>query len=484
MRKLNVKNRILILIFVVIVVTIIGILFYSVRKSSNKSNVVYDVNSNTVVFASDSNLIDTTKGGVVEKNWNNEYKYVSSDKISYVLGNNPIIYDTVKEEVVVFGDVYQVFEDGSILKNVDHSDIELSSKSKFYKLADRVYLIVSDEIYNKDKTIYANKYLIVYVDKQGNASVLNDSINIKTINPMQLLFGNYTFDIALEKLIINDKSIDLKAVIGSTNEYVVREVKDNQIEYDEKEFVESYNKLVSDFNQYTKDTNVVISSNNQLSNNQIVINGSSSDNKGDAATNKVNLTKRVSLRGTVSNVSYIDVSYIITDPEDKYQGVYLLVTGNINNVETTQKIMLDKYQTSYRIVNLQPNSEYTIGLGYIEVVGDDNKNNQLFDNIEDIINVRTEKINYELKIEKISGGYVYFNYKMPSGYAFEQANIVLYVDNEKKDVVVINYNDMISEKGFSGKLLLDFGNIYELRLENIIYNDKEENYDISKKFVF
>ena len=394
MRKLSIKNKFLIGMFIVIVLVIILILLYSVKLVGTRSNEVYQVNNNTVLFASDSNLIDTKGGGKVEKNWDNVYRYVSDDNTTYDLGTSPIIYDSVKEKITVFGEKYQILKDGSVLKNSEQGEIELTSKSMFYKLDDRVYLIVSQEIYTADKSVYANKYLLVYVDKQGNASLLNDSINLKTINPMNLIFDNYTFDIALERLIVNDVSIDLKSIIGSTNEYVVPEKVEEKFNFDEKELLESYNKLVGDFNQYAKNNNLSLASNNQVSNNQVIVNGNASSSNGNSTVNKTNITKRVSLRGAITNTSYIDVTYVVVDPEDKYQAVYLLVTGNVNDTMTTEKIILDKYQSTYRITGLSPNNEYTISLGYIEVVENENNGKkELVDNIEDIIKERlTESI--------------------------------------------------------------------------------------------
>ncbi|MBR3209964.1 MAG: hypothetical protein IKF82_06860 [Bacilli bacterium] len=484
MRKLSIKNKFLIGMFIVIVLVIILILLYSVKLVGTRSNEVYQVNNNTVLFASDSNLIDTKGGGKVEKNWDNVYRYVSDDNTTYDLGTSPIIYDSVKEKITVFGEKYQILKDGSVLKNSEQGEIELTSKSMFYKLDDRVYLIVSQEIYTADKSVYANKYLLVYVDKQGNASLLNDSINLKTINPMNLIFDNYTFDIALERLIVNDVSIDLKSIIGSTNEYVVPEKVEEKFNFDEKELLESYNKLVGDFNQYAKNNNLSLASNNQVSNNQVIVNGNASSSNGNSTVNKTNITKRVSLRGAITNTSYIDVTYVVVDPEDKYQAVYLLVTGNVNDTMTTEKIILDKYQSTYRITGLSPNNEYTISLGYIEVVENENNGKkELVDNIEDIINVRTQKISYNLEIKKISGGYVYFNFKMPSIYAFEQAEIALYINGERSSSVPINYNEMISDKGFDSRLRLEYNGIYELKVENIKYNGHSETHDIGKKFI-
>jgi hypothetical protein len=297
---------------------------------------------------------------------------------------------------------------------------------------------------------------------------------------MILMFDKYTFDIANEKLVYNNNIIDLKTIIGSTNEYVFKEKEEVKPEVDQEELLESYNKLVNDFTQYANNSNLLISANNETVNNgnNIVINGNTS---GKEVDNKSNINKKVSLRGSISYASYIDVTYIVTDPEDQYQAVYLLVTGNINGSNTTLKIMLDKYATTTRINNLIPNSEYTISLGYIEVVKNGDKSS-LNDNIEDIINVRTTKVNYHLSIEKIANGKVYFNYKMTDDYAFSSGKIAFYVDGIKYDEVDIIYSDMISQNGFSASFNLQSGNVYQLKVEDSIYGDKMVDYNINKKF--
>ena len=465
MRKLNLKNKVFIVVFSLIILGIIGLLVYAVKLVGNKGKEVYAVTSNTVLFANDSNQIDTKNGGRIEKKWSGDYYFLASNQDTYKLGKSSVVYETSNDTLTIFGDNYQVFKDGNVAKLKDSATINDLSVPYFYKLEDRVYLIVADEIYNEDKSIFANKYLLIYIDKQGNASVLNDVLNIKTINPMILYFGNFTFDIANEKLI------------------------------------ESYNELVNDFNQYASNNkiksyanNQVIQNNNTVINNNTTNNGetiinnnggvsNSSSNNAVQAKNKTNLVKRVSLRGSISYPTFIDVSYIVTDPENKYQAVYLLVTGKINGEVATQKIILDKYDTKYRIVGLATNSEYSISLGYIEVVKDeDTGEKSLVDNIEDVINVRTTKTKYALKVEKISNGYVYFNYKMTSDYAFESGKIVLYAGGNMLDEVLIDTEAIKSEKGFEGRLKLEQSNLYEIRVEEAVYNGKNVNDRIVKSF--
>ena len=480
-RELNRKNKIFISLFVVIILAIIGILVYSVKLTGYKNNSVYTINDNHVLYADDFRNINTKNGGKIEKSWDNEYRFISNDNVSYPLGTSPVVYDESTSEVTVIGKKYQVLSDGSINENNDTFNAKDSLIPYFFKLQDRKYLIIYKEIVDTNKTIYTKNYLIVDIDKQGNASLLNDSLNVKTINPIKLIFDNYVFDVANEKLTYKESVIDLKQVIGSTNEYVPREKKEVKNEYDSKELLDSYNELVKDFTQYSKNVNYAIAANNQISGNNTVIINNGNNSNAESAENKTEILKRVSLRGVVTSTAYIDVSYIVTDPENKYQAVYLLVTGNFDNNIRTQKIVLDKYDTKYRIPGVAFNSEYTISLGYIEIVINEDEKN-LVDNIEDVINVRTKDIEYSLTIEKIALGKVYFNYKMSSNYAFKTSDMALYVDDNEEVSIPINYNSMISSKGFSGVFDLPNGNLYELRVINANYNNKIVNANIYKKF--
>ena len=480
-RELNRKNKIFISLFVVIILAIIGILVYSVRLTGYKNNKIYTITDDHVLYADDFSNVNTKNGGKIEKSWDSEYRFISNDNVSYPLGKSPVVYDETTTEIAVIGKKYQVLSDGSINELDDIFEAKDSLMPYFFKLQDRKYLIIYKEIVDTNKTIYTKNYLIVDIDKQGNASLLNDSLNVKTINPIKLVFDNYVFDVANEKLTYKESVIDLKQVIGSTNEYVPREKKEVKNEYDSKELLDSYNELVKDFTQYAKNVNYAIAATNQVSNNNTVIVNNGNNGNAESADNKTEILKRVSLRGVVTSTAYIDVSYIVTDPENKYQAVYLLVTGNFDNNIRTQKIVLDKYDTKYRISGVAYNSEYTISLGYIEIVINEDEKS-LVDNIEDVINVRTKNIDYSLTIDKIALGKVYFTYKMSSNYAFKSADMALFVDDGEEVRIPINYNSMISSKGFSGVFDLPNGNIYELRVINANYNNRIVNANIYKKF--
>ena len=313
MRKLNNKNKIYIFLFSIIIVGIIGILVYAVKLSSGKLTSVYQVSNNSVIFDSTTNLIDTSGGGEIAKSWDNQY-YYQNETTKYDIGKVSVVYEKLSDEVIIFGENHMVSEDGTVVKNTDKTSINNLNIASFYKLADRQYLIVANEIYESEKSIYASKYLMVYIDTQGNASLLNDMVNLKTINPITIKFNDYTFDIANEKLIIGKETIDLKAINGSTNKYEEGRDKPQYEDVDMPGFIEAYNKLVNDFNQYKENDTLNVGGNNQVTNNNFVTNNNNTS--GQEAVNKTPLNKRVSLRGAIAYTTHLDISYVVTDPED------------------------------------------------------------------------------------------------------------------------------------------------------------------------
>lgn len=489
MRKLNGRNKIFIIIFSIIVVVMIVILVSAVGIAQKNGSTVYSVSNNSIVFDSETNLIDTSKGGSIKQRWNGTYYYLDINDVEYELGNIPVVYEKSKDKIEIFGQNYLVNKDGSIIEGEEFTEITNYSETQFYKLADREYLIVSPEIYTEDKSIYASKYLLVYLDKKGNASVLNDSINLKTINPLTLVFDKYKFDIANEKLLIDTKNIDLKQVIGSTNEYKEKEHHMNdEVDLDYENLADQYNALVESFQQYIDDSTLFIDAANTIFANanfnvtNSIVQGTT--NSGNTANNLTNITKMVSLRGAIANSTHIDVTYAVSDVGDQYQVVYLLVTGIIDGEETTEKVLLDKYGSTYRIPKLSPRHEYTISLGYIERVKDLAGEWILQDQVEDTINVRTIKPDISIKIDKISKGYVHFTFKMKEEYALEGGSIALYAGDQYINRINIKTLEALSEKGFSSKMQLAEGSILELRLEDAIYNGNLVELNVKEKFTY
>ena len=98
MRKLNGRNKIFIVVFSAIIIVMVVILVLSVSIAQKNGSTVYEVSSNSVVFDSETNLIDTSKGGSIKKRWDGSYYYINEQELSYELGEIPIIYEKSKEK--------------------------------------------------------------------------------------------------------------------------------------------------------------------------------------------------------------------------------------------------------------------------------------------------------------------------------------------------------------------------------------------------
>ena len=112
---LNLKNKLYIFIFSLIVIAIVAILVLS-AKMSNKDKTIskYEVSTNSVVFNQDTNLVDTSTGGFIEKKWDGDYYFTSNNEESNNLGKNTIIYEKATEVIKVYGGSYKVSETGYV----------------------------------------------------------------------------------------------------------------------------------------------------------------------------------------------------------------------------------------------------------------------------------------------------------------------------------------------------------------------------------
>ena len=143
------------------------------------------------------------------------------------MGGQVVAYKTTTAQTTIYGKAYKIQKDGNVEKVSGETKISNYREDNFYKLEDRKYLITSSRIYNETETLNTKNYLIVIIDKAGNAYLLNNEIDSKIISPIKIKTDTFVFDVANEKLTCEDKDIDLKRVLGSTNMY--EEKKNNVI---------------------------------------------------------------------------------------------------------------------------------------------------------------------------------------------------------------------------------------------------------------
>lgn len=486
MRALAAGNKKRFALFAIIIITIIILLITSLRLALKHETEQYKVESNITLYDSDYVPIKTEEEATINKKWDgNYYLTLNNSKSTYKLNKKVVSFNEAKSKVTLYGEVFKVLFDGQVEKYVKDTEIKNNSGDQFYKIADRQYLLISDSIRNESGSISTSKYLYVIIDKSGNTLILNNQIYAKTINPIVLTTSSYKFDIANEKLIVGSNEIDLKKIIGSSNEYKEKEPEEdtNEDKEDSKDKVEHEQNNNNNENQNSNIQNgegtAVGNQNTQNNQNNNSNSGSNVQGGGitNSNTNKTPLSKSVSLRGAIATSSYIDIEYAVQDPEHKYQTVYAFVEA----VGYENMIALDKNATTYRLTDLEPNTEYKITLGYKQITAD----NEIEDQIEDVLSVRTTRINAKLDITKVLAGKqkVYFNLKLDQNYAFDYAKVALYVDGMKESDLVVNLTEAVKQNGWSNVLTFEnYGSEIVLQVEGTSHDGTPVSTNIQAKY--
>lgn len=486
MRALAAGNKKRFALFAIIIITIIILLITSLRLALKHETEQYKIESNITLYDSDYVPIKTEEEATINKKWDgNYYLTLNNSKSTYKLNKKVVSFNEAKSKVTLYGEVFKVLFDGQVEKYVKDTEIKNNSGDQFYKIADRQYLLISDSIRNESGSISTSKYLYVIIDKSGNTLILNNQIYAKTINPIVLTTSSYKFDIANEKLIVGSNEIDLKKIIGSSNEYKEKEPEEdtNEDKEDSKDKVEHEQNNNNNENQNSNIQNgegtAVGNQNTQNNQNNNSNSGSNVQGGGitNSNTNKTPLSKSVSLRGAIATSSYIDIEYAVQDPEHKYQTVYAFVEA----VGYENMIALDKNATRYRLTDLEPNTEYKITLGYKQITAD----NEIEDQIEDVLSVRTTRINAKLDITKVLAGKqkVYFNLKLDQNYAFDYAKVALYVDGMKESDLVVNLTEAVKQNGWSNVLTFEnYGSEIVLQVEGTSHDGTPVSTNIQAKY--
>ncbi len=434
------KNKILFVIFVFIILLIISILVFSVYRTKGKNLEQYKISSNSIVYDDDYSYLEINTNSILKKEWDNQY-YLYSDKNTKKssLGTETVIYNKPKNQVNIYGDVYQVFSNGDINEKTGKTSVSNVSDFQFFKLNDRKYLIIGELI--KSDNFSTTNYLIVSIDKAGNALLVNNSVNIKTINPLVLSVGDNKFDIANEKLINDDNEIDLKKINGSTNEYVKKDDYESNTSNDSNQ-----NNNQNSNNNNNNNNNSNNSSGGSLIYKDIVNQIINLSGLVSGNTNKTNLYKNISLRSVTPGASYLDIYYSIVDPEEKYLSVFLAIKDTAGNINYHY---LNKQVNSYRITGLIPNSQYEITINYI-VAGSSESS------VADSIKVLTSNDPTLVRINKIIGNQIFYKIKMYNEYEFASATVSLTdCDSLNLGSMNLDISSALSEEGDVNSFILN-----------------------------
>lgn len=422
-RKYDIRNKKSFIVILILSIAIIGIFSLFIYRYNKASKILYSIESGSVLQDINKNYISIDDDAVLRMKWDNSYYLVYNDK-KIDLGKKVIVYNTITGRMKLYGKFYEINSDGKIIENRDETILSNTTDCKFYKIDDREYLLVDRIINSDDKTIEGSNYILVELDRAGNAKLSNNKINLKTISPTKLVTSKYTFDIANELLNFGKYNIDLKKIIGSTNQYVPDEEKvtDNDKDKENNSNGEGTNNQGNIGNGIGTGTNGGIGD---------VINNDDIGNVSDIGEilDKIKMT---SIIRVVEGLTQIDIDYVIYDPYNEYKSVYVEVVG-LGKVDV---VYLSKIDTHITLDNLKANTDYKLNFIYTtSKVDKETGEEELVPYTFEQFDLRTKMPEYLVSVYKISKVYNTLTYKvnLQNGFKIDKVNVNLSFDYKEVD---------------------------------------------------
>ena len=531
MRKYNSRTKKTIMVVLILCVGIIIIFSLFLKKAIDVGKNVYQVDSGSILFDKYENMITVKESSTLRIKWGGDY-YLTMNDENYDLGSHAIIYNSNSGDISLYGKFYEVKKSGKVDTVKGENKIKSSVNSRFYKLADRLYLIIDRTIESNDSSFVTSNYLIVHLDKMGNATLLNNKTSYKTIVPSILRTSSYTFDIANEKLNFGAEDIDLKKIIGSTNQFD----KDTyNLNSNSKDNLDNPSGSTSgsgnngsgnggsgsgtgtggsgtgngdsgsgngSSSDGSNSSNSNSSGNNTGITNGVNNNGTTAGNvsgfnnnysngsngvSNDTVQQIVNAAKNTSVIRIIPGIDTISVDYVVYDPSGEYKSVFVEVENTDTSV--TNIVYLSKTDTNLVIRDLNPNVYYNLKFKYTYY--DDKKN--LKEYTFDEVGLHTEVPKIYLGVTKIVDNKIYYKITFDKNYTVTGGTINLYLNDQFTNVVasvpisgsvsVIKGDDCCLD--LSGlKINSGDNSILEMRLVNISFNTYVVNPNISYKFKY
>ena len=421
-RKYDIRNKKSFIVILILSIAIIGIFSLFIYRYSKASKILYEIESGSVLQDVNKNYISIDDDAVLKMKWDNSYYLVYNDK-KIDLGKKVIVYNTITGKMKLYGTFYEINDDGKIIENKNETILSNTTNCKFYKIADREYLLVDRVITSDDNTIEGSNYILVELDRAGNAKLSNNKINLKTISPTKLVTSKYSFDIANELLNFGKYDIDLKKIIGSTNQYVPDDDRDTDGDKENNSSGDNGN------NQGNIGNGIGTGSSNGGVGE--IINNDDIGNVSDIGEilDKIKMT---SIIRVVEGLTQIDIDYVIYDPYNEYKSVYVEVVG-LGKVDV---VYLSKIDTHITLNNLAANTDYKLNFIYTtSKVDEETGLEELVPYTFEQFDLRTKMPEYLVSVYKISKVYNTLTYKvnLQTGFKIDKVNVNLTFDYEEVD---------------------------------------------------
>ena len=455
-REYNLKNKINFIVIGVLSVLIIIIFSLFIVKFISIKKIEYSLDKGIIIFDVDKNRVSIDKNTIMRLKWNGNYYLDYSDN-EVILGRRVIAYNEFTKTVDLYGKFYEINDNGKVNITKDVNSINTQGDSKFYKLEDRKYLLIDRVIKSSDGAMDTSNYLIVELDKQGNALLLNNEVHYKTLSESIINTSSYSFDVANEILKFGDNVIDLKEIIGSSNLYKPNDNPDDE----------------GSGNDNNMGGNPGISLGGNAGNggtatgdNGVVNNGEDGE---DVIDDIVVKNKKTSILSVNPSVDSISVDYLVYDPNDEYKTIYV----EVRDGDSINTVYLSKSNTNVILNDLKINTKYNLKFMYSYL---DDTGKIVVDSFNEI-NVSTSYPSYQISLVKLSkvSNELSYRVSIDSRYIIDKINVSLIIDDEIIDSKSVNVgvNNGVNPKNVTDSFILpniNKGSVVVIKLDSVSSN--------------
>lgn len=468
MRKYDSKNKRNIGIIVVVCLIFAVIFSYFLIKEIKLRQNKYELDSSTILFDIDKNNILLNEIGVIRKKWNKNY-YLTYKNEDYQIGPHVIAFNNSEKSLNLYGEFYEVTLSQEVNITSEETILNNLGISRFYKIADRKYLITDSTIKTEDELLKTSNYLVIELDKQGNALLYNNDVNVKSFSETKIVTSSYTFDIANELLIFENDTIDLKKILGTTNEH---KQNNNKVNGSDSNNSGSNGNDTNDINQNNEGNNINGGNgNNQVNNTNTNPSGVTTDEGGTNKTEQeiINETAHTSIIKITPSINDISVDYVVYDKNNEYLKVFV----EIRSESELKTVYLSKGSTNISLTNLLPGTDYELTFKYTHML-----EGLVREEVIDKQNVTTKFPNITLSVNKVTSKSLYYKIDT-SAYTIDSAVLRIYVNGEKQNIELpINNNNLTGSISISNLILVN-NSIITLQLENVTVSGVRTNKNIN-----
>ncbi len=512
MRRTQKKNTADFNIFgALVVLIVIGLTLTVVMVVRSRSG-SYTVAAGSTVYDEDNEYVPIEEDATLYQKSNGKYYLKTADQEVYTLGSSAVVKSGDTGSLQVYGDLYQIAQDGTVTTSSGRNEIADFGKPGLYKLADRKYLITGSDISSTDGAYETRDYVYITIYKSGTGVLMNHESYENMVYPIMLQSGELYLDISSEYAYYEDNLINLKNVLGSTNLYNGDALVYKEGLIDDEEYEEAKD---------NPDTITIVAGNGGSGGSGgsggfggnggyggdgasggdggtggyggtggiggsggtggLGGDGGEGGDGGKGSDASISALKWVELTAVTAGIGTIDVNYFVSDVTEDYVAVYLLVEHKDSSGNSVQdKIYLSKTSTKYTIMDCTPATTYTVTLCYDAYYSTGGVIDEAPTSVkQDTVKVKTGSNLGTIEVATLKADSISFDIKLDSQYVISAGKITLY--NGTTDVKLGSYtldSGIISEAAkdsarakitFDSTKLSDGDRLY-LKFEDVIYN--------------